>query len=373
MASAGSKRPRDPSIQGLKVKFLINIPLKVDSVDQAQKRCRYLLDALIEGFRDEDRKFMKDKNGKDVLEDIAVIFGMNGKHTPELVEDIREHLKNHPTTTNLVEELRGKDQRSLIYFSFVDSDTVDFNFIYSEYFQIVREELGKDRIPPTVMSTGYEFHSGSEFHIASWLDRMVRTALAEVYPLFVYYPEPNFCVLVRDKLGSIEESFIDRRRKNMESAVLISQVKKRNNFKAVFSDRNPIIIIVPDRFSLYGKGLMTGQSALDGMNLAIGANCNQVLAHKDKMKDKIQHEVMNVVKGASTAAVWLGLRHSCTVGIWFWVSGQTVCYHNWAPANGTSEEDCEHAVRSGAVQSGGDQRWISRPETDKLNFICSRY
>ncbi|KAL1276647.1 hypothetical protein QQF64_036270 [Cirrhinus molitorella] len=89
--------------------------------------------------------------------------------------------------------------------------------------------------------------------------------------------------------------------------------------------------------------------------------------------EEIQHEVMNVVKGASTEAVWLGLRHSCTVGIWFWVSGETVCYHNWAPGNGTSEEDCEHAVRSGAVQSGGDQRWISRPETDKLNFICSRY
>ncbi|XP_026102185.1 lectin-like [Carassius auratus] len=72
-------------------------------------------------------------------------------------------------------------------------------------------------------------------------------------------------------------------------------------------------------------------------------------------------------------ALWLGLRHSCTVGIWFWVSGETVCYQNWAPGNGTSEEDCEHTVRSGAVQSGGDQRWISRPETDKLNFICSRY
>ncbi|KAK2892405.1 hypothetical protein Q8A67_012393 [Cirrhinus molitorella] len=314
MASAGSKRPRDPSTQGLKVKFLINIPLKVDSVDQAQKRCRYLLDALIEGFREEDMKFMRDKNGKEVLEDIAVIFGMNGKHMPELVEvlktlgtfkhdckvkysiitytwgsggtmaqgateppyqDIREHLKNHPTTTKLVDELRGNDQRCLMYFSFVDSDTFGFNFIYSEYLQIVREELGKDRIPPTVMSTGYEFHRGSKFHIASWLDRMVRTALAEVYPLFVYYPEPNFCVLVRDKLNSIEESFIDRRRKNMESAVLISQVKTRDNFKAVFSDRNPIIIIVPDRFSLYGKGLMTGQSTLDGMNLATGANCNQ--------------------------------------------------------------------------------------------------
>ncbi|XP_052417762.1 macrophage mannose receptor 1-like [Carassius gibelio] len=89
--------------------------------------------------------------------------------------------------------------------------------------------------------------------------------------------------------------------------------------------------------------------------------------------EEMQRRVMNVVKHVSTAEVWLGLRHSCTVGIWFWVSGDTVCYQNWAPGNGTSEEDCEHTVRSGAVQSGGDQRWISLPETHKLNFICSRY
>uniref|UniRef100_A0A9J8CKR4 Si:dkey-28d5.1 n=1 Tax=Cyprinus carpio carpio TaxID=630221 RepID=A0A9J8CKR4_CYPCA len=89
--------------------------------------------------------------------------------------------------------------------------------------------------------------------------------------------------------------------------------------------------------------------------------------------EEIQREVMNVVKLASTAEVWLGLRYSHILGVWFWVSGETVCYQNWAPGNGTSEEDCEHTVRSGAVQSGGDQRWISRPETDKLNFICSRY
>ncbi|XP_058638610.1 macrophage mannose receptor 1-like isoform X1 [Onychostoma macrolepis] len=89
--------------------------------------------------------------------------------------------------------------------------------------------------------------------------------------------------------------------------------------------------------------------------------------------EEIQYEVVNVVKRASTAEVWMGLRHSCTVGIWFWVSGETVCYQNWAPGNGTSAEDCEDAVRSGAVQSGGDQRWISRPEHHKLNFICSRY
>ncbi|XP_056318843.1 secretory phospholipase A2 receptor-like [Danio aesculapii] len=88
---------------------------------------------------------------------------------------------------------------------------------------------------------------------------------------------------------------------------------------------------------------------------------------------EMQYEVMNVVKLASTEAVWLGLRHSWALGIWFWVSGQTVCYQNWAPGNGTSEEDCEPTVRSGAVQSGGDQTWISRPETHKLNFICRNY
>ncbi|XP_067256514.1 macrophage mannose receptor 1-like [Chanodichthys erythropterus] len=85
--------------------------------------------------------------------------------------------------------------------------------------------------------------------------------------------------------------------------------------------------------------------------------------------EEIQRDVMNVVKWASTGAVWLGLRHSCTVGLWFWVSGQTVCYQNWAIDD---SENCDSAVRSGAVQSGGDQHWISRPETDRLNFICSR-
>ncbi|KAK7171198.1 hypothetical protein R3I94_001204 [Phoxinus phoxinus] len=89
--------------------------------------------------------------------------------------------------------------------------------------------------------------------------------------------------------------------------------------------------------------------------------------------EEMQRRVMNVVKRASTEAVWLGLRHSCTVGLWFWVSGETVCYQNWAPGNGTGDEDCVSAVRSGAVQSGGDQRWTSRPQHDTLNFICSRY
>ncbi|XP_051956814.1 C-type lectin domain family 4 member K-like [Xyrauchen texanus] len=89
--------------------------------------------------------------------------------------------------------------------------------------------------------------------------------------------------------------------------------------------------------------------------------------------DWMQRRVIEVVKDASSEEVWIGLRLSCTLGLWFWVSGETLCYHNWAPGNGTGQEDCSVGVRAGVIQSGGDHRWISLPETYQLNFICSKY
>nr|XP_055062700.1 macrophage mannose receptor 1-like [Misgurnus anguillicaudatus] len=89
------------------------------------------------------------------------------------------------------------------------------------------------------------------------------------------------------------------------------------------------------------------------------------------VSDEIQRWVTEVIEHQnSTASVWMGLRHSCSVGIWFWVNGEPVCYQNWAPGNETSVEDCDPKVRSGAVQRDGGHQWISRPDTDKLNFIC---
>ncbi|KAI2657316.1 Macrophage mannose receptor 1 [Labeo rohita] len=88
--------------------------------------------------------------------------------------------------------------------------------------------------------------------------------------------------------------------------------------------------------------------------------------------EEIQRGVMNVVKRASTAAVWLGLHNYCSMNMWLWVSGEIVWYHNWAPGNGTTRENCSLENRKGAVQSGGDQRWISLPESHKLNFICRK-
>ncbi|KAL1276597.1 hypothetical protein QQF64_036220 [Cirrhinus molitorella] len=107
---------------------------------------------------------------------------------------------------------------------------------------------------------------------------------------------------------------------------------------------------------------------LSGSQIWIGLFRDLVSVHSEE----IQRRVMNVVKGASTAAVWLGLHNYCVMNMWLWVSGEMVCYHNWAPGNGTTE-NCKLENRKGAVQSGGDQRWISLPESHKLNFICSRY
>ncbi|KAK7132885.1 hypothetical protein R3I93_019208 [Phoxinus phoxinus] len=86
---------------------------------------------------------------------------------------------------------------------------------------------------------------------------------------------------------------------------------------------------------------------------------------------EIQLRVANVTSMASSAHVWLGLRHSCVLGLWFWVNGQTLCYEHWDPGNGTREENCFTTVRSGAIQTS-NQLWISLPETETNNFICTK-
>ncbi|KAL6463180.1 hypothetical protein MHYP_G00275710 [Metynnis hypsauchen] len=89
--------------------------------------------------------------------------------------------------------------------------------------------------------------------------------------------------------------------------------------------------------------------------------------------EKIQRWVMKVAGIASTTHAWLGLRHTCAQGFWYWVSGMSICYDNWAPGNGTGVEDCSAVERTGAVQTGGEQQWVSLPENQRLNFICSNY
>lgn len=140
-----------------------------------------------------------------------------------------------------------RDEEPVIYFSFVDSDTVNFNGIYSAYLRI----YDVNELPPTVMSTGYEFREEKPFEIASQIDRKIRVATAKHLPKGVYYPEPNFCVFLPNEDETLPESFIDNEVGNpkgsCESAALLREVVKRPNSIFIFSEDKPLIAEIPVR------------------------------------------------------------------------------------------------------------------------------
>ncbi|XP_073722877.1 macrophage mannose receptor 1-like [Misgurnus anguillicaudatus] len=86
--------------------------------------------------------------------------------------------------------------------------------------------------------------------------------------------------------------------------------------------------------------------------------------------EEIQFMVTKVIHQSSTDAVWMGLHYYCQMNLWIWIRGEVVCYQNWAPGNETKLMNCNTEHRAGAVQSRGDNRWISLPPSHKLNFIC---
>ncbi|KAF7706736.1 macrophage mannose receptor 1-like [Silurus meridionalis] len=86
--------------------------------------------------------------------------------------------------------------------------------------------------------------------------------------------------------------------------------------------------------------------------------------YSKEMQDWVEYATQNV-----TTDVWIGLRHTCALGFWYWVSGKTICYQNWAPGNGTGVEDCNGVERTGALLAGS-KKWVSLTQTQELNFIC---
>ncbi|XP_048008239.1 C-type mannose receptor 2 isoform X2 [Megalobrama amblycephala] len=83
----------------------------------------------------------------------------------------------------------------------------------------------------------------------------------------------------------------------------------------------------------------------------------------------LQNRAARRASQASTSHVWLGLRYTCTFNFWFWIKNrETGCYQNWASGHGPS--GYEECGLSGAMESTGGHRWVGRPESERLNFIC---
>uniref|UniRef100_A0A669E7A1 C-type lectin domain-containing protein n=1 Tax=Oreochromis niloticus TaxID=8128 RepID=A0A669E7A1_ORENI len=81
-----------------------------------------------------------------------------------------------------------------------------------------------------------------------------------------------------------------------------------------------------------------------------------------------QRWVQERAKNASTPFVWLGLRYSCSLGLWFWVSDKLVCYERWASGGKTEDFNM-----SAAMTTGGQHEWVSQRENETFNFICIKH
>uniref|UniRef100_A0A3Q1JP35 C-type lectin domain-containing protein n=1 Tax=Anabas testudineus TaxID=64144 RepID=A0A3Q1JP35_ANATE len=79
-----------------------------------------------------------------------------------------------------------------------------------------------------------------------------------------------------------------------------------------------------------------------------------------------QRWVQERIKEASTEFVWLGLRYTCTLDFWFWVSDEVVSYTNWA--SGVQCDDCD---MSAVMEREGRNQWFKKPDNETFNFICS--
>ncbi|XP_031610180.2 C-type mannose receptor 2-like [Oreochromis aureus] len=78
--------------------------------------------------------------------------------------------------------------------------------------------------------------------------------------------------------------------------------------------------------------------------------------------------LQEMAKNASTPFVWLGLRYTCTLGFWFWVTDEVSAYSNWD--SNSTDDVCDV---SGAMDAAGEQKWVSKADNNKFNFFCSKH
>ncbi|XP_038586827.1 L-selectin-like [Micropterus salmoides] len=79
-----------------------------------------------------------------------------------------------------------------------------------------------------------------------------------------------------------------------------------------------------------------------------------------------QRWVQERAKNADSIKVWLGLRYTCTLDLWFWVSDELVCYENWA-----TDKKPNGCDLTAAMDSKKPHKWHRKRETVEFNFICA--
>ena len=168
---------------------------------------------------------------------------------------LRETLKNHPFTKDLVCCVRDQHGDAPVYLTIADSDTRSFNGCFSCYKRLLRKYGRFD-----VLDAGYGFVSEEPFiQLASFLDMGVRIQTAKFFPRGVYYAEPGaLSFLILDAKKTIEESFeiISEKRKCIKREYVTPQesvnlmgalCESRGELSCCFSGEKAVQIYPPLR------------------------------------------------------------------------------------------------------------------------------
>ncbi|XP_019207080.1 C-type mannose receptor 2-like [Oreochromis niloticus] len=102
---------------------------------------------------------------------------------------------------------------------------------------------------------------------------------------------------------------------------------------------------------------------------------NMILIHEEKTWEEAlyycrekHHDLVSITnlheqqwfqenaRNASTPFVWLGLRYTCTLGFWFWVTDDVIGYNNW-----DSKSTDDVCGMSGAINRSGEQKCLHFP------------
>ena len=163
---------------------------------------------------------------------------------------IREMIKNHELTRELVHIFRQTNPAANIYLFFCDADTSLFNGCFTTYTQM--DQQTKNKIG--AMTTGYLFDSNNAMiRLASELDMRVREATTKHLQRGAYYPEPSLCIMVSPESDSVPESFEEKTDDGadyeapQESPIILKKVANRPNVLFVFAFQNPLITRTPER------------------------------------------------------------------------------------------------------------------------------
>jgi hypothetical protein len=163
---------------------------------------------------------------------------------------IREMIKNHELTRELVHIFRQTNPTANIYLFFCDADTSLFNGCFTTYTQVDLQT--KNKIG--AMTTGYLFDSNNPMiRLASELDMRVREATTKHLPRGAYYPEPSLCIMVPTESDSVPESFEEKTDDGadyeapQESPIILKKVATRPDVLFVFAFQNPLITRTPER------------------------------------------------------------------------------------------------------------------------------